>query len=95
MISHEDVRYVARLARLNIEEDELDRYVSQLTSIISHIDKIAELELEDVEPTTHVVRLSNVMRDDEVRPSVSREAALLNGPEVESGAFRVPPIIEG
>lgn len=95
MISHEDVRYVARLARLRIEEDELDRYVSQLASIISHIDKIAELELEDVEPTTHVVRLSNVMRDDEVRPSVSREAALLNGPEVESGAFRVPPIIEG
>lgn len=95
MISHDDVRYVARLARLRLEPEELERYSSQLSSILEHIDKMAELDLDDVEPTSHVIELENVFREDEERPSVTQEEALSNGPDVEAGAFRVPPILEG
>lgn len=95
MISHEDVKYVAKLARLEVEPEELDRLATQLSSILEHVDKMSELDLSQVEPTTHVIGLSNVFRDDESRPSVEREEALANGPEIESGAFRVPPILEG
>ena len=94
MISHEDVLYVARLARLRLAEDELDRYAGQLSSILSHIDKIAELDLGGVEPTSHVIGLLNVLREDISRPSLTQEEILANGPEVEEGAFRVPPILE-
>ena len=94
MVSHDDVRYVAKLARLKIDEDELDRYAAQLSSILSHIDQISALDIAGVEPTSHVIQLSNVLRDDVVRDSVSRELALQNGPEVEAGAFRVPPILD-
>lgn len=94
MVTHEDVLYVAKLARLKIEAEELDRYAGQLSSILSHIDKISELDLAEVEPTTHVIGLSNVFREDEPRPSVDRDEALANGPEVERGAFLVPPILE-
>ena len=94
MVSHDDVRYVAKLARLKINEDELDRYAAQLSSILGHIDQISGLDIAGVEPTSHVIQLSNVLRDDEVRDSVSRELALQNGPEVEAGAFRVPPFLD-
>lgn len=93
MITHDDVRHVARLARLKLDEDELDRYAGQLSTIVGHIDRIGELELDEVPPTTHPLELENVMRDDERKPSLAREDALKNGPEVEDGAFRVPPIV--
>lgn len=80
---------------MRLEPDELERYAPQLSTIIRHIDKIAELDLESVPPTSHVIGIVNVFREDEVRPSVTQEEALSNGPEVESGAFRVPPILEG
>ena len=85
---------MAKLARLQIADDELDRYASQLSSILGHIDKISRLDIAGVEPTSHVIQLVNVMRADEARDSVSRELALMNGPEVEAGAFRVPPILD-
>ena len=94
MVSHDHVRYVAKLARLKIDEDELDRYAAQLSSILGHIDQISDLDIAGVEPTSHIIQLSNVLRDDEVRDSVSHELALQNGPEVEAGAFRVPPILD-
>ena len=94
MVSHDDVRYVAKLARLKLQEDELDRYAGQLSGILKHINKISELELAHVEPTSHVIRLANIFREDEVRDSVPRELALSNGPEVERDAFRVPQILE-
>ena len=94
MVSHQDVKYVAKLARLKVGPDELDRFASQLSGILNHIDKISELDLSGVEPTSHVIGLANVFREDEPRPSVEREEALANGPEVERGAFRVPPILE-
>lgn len=95
MVTHDDVIYVAKLARLKVESEELDRYASQLSSIFSHIDKISELDLTGVEPTSHVIGLANIFREDKPRPSVDRDEALANGPDVERGAFRVPPILEG
>ena len=95
MVSNEDVKYVAKLARLKIDDEDLGRYSEQLSSILNHIDKISELDLAEVEPMSHVLKLSNVFREDISRPSVSKESALSNGPEVEKGAFRVPQILEG
>ncbi len=94
MVSDDDVRYVARLARLKLKSAELDRYSRQLSGIIDHINKIAELDLKDVEPTSHVTRLENVFRADTPWSSVSQEKALLNAPEAEAGAFKVPQILE-
>lgn len=93
-ISHEDVNYAAKLARLKLAPGELDRYVGQLSGIMDHIDKISQLDLSDVEPTSHVLPLANIFREDEVRPSFTQLEVLLNGPEVEAGAFRVPAILE-
>lgn len=93
-VTNDDVRYVAKLARLQIEEGELARYSQQLSTILGHIDKLSQLDLSDVEPTSHVLKLANVMREDVSRPSLTRDDALANGPEVESGAFRVPQILE-
>ncbi|MBE0428519.1 MAG: Asp-tRNA(Asn)/Glu-tRNA(Gln) amidotransferase subunit GatC [Thermoleophilia bacterium] len=93
-LTHDDVIYVARLARLKFDSRELDRYVEQLSGILDHIDKISELDLSEIEPTSHVLKLSNVFRDDEVRPCLSQDEVLANAPEVEEGAFKVPPILE-
>lgn len=93
-ISHGDVNYVAKLARLKFEPEELDRYAGQLSTILGHIDKISELDLTGVEPTAHILRLSNVFREDRSRPSLTQDEALANGPHVEEGAFRVPRIME-
>jgi len=94
LVTHDDVLYVAKLARLKVEAEDLERYVGQLSSILSHIDKISELDLSEIEPTSHVTGLSNVFREDEPRPSVERDEALSNGPEIKKGAFLVPPILE-
>ncbi len=94
MVSHDDVKYVAKLARLKVGPEELDRFAVQLSSILNHVDKISGLDLSDVDATSHVIQLSNIFREDETRPSVERDVALANGPEVEKGAFRVPPILD-
>ena len=94
MVSHDDVNYVAKLARLKVDPAELDRFADQLSSILGHVDKISALDLSDVTPTSHVIKLSNIFREDEPRPSVERDEALANGPDVERGAFKVPPILE-
>jgi aspartyl-tRNA(Asn)/glutamyl-tRNA(Gln) amidotransferase subunit C len=93
LVDSDDVKYVAALARLRLADDELERYAEQLSGILNHINKIAQLDLAGVEPTSHVLALTDVMREDEPRPSISQGDALANGPEIEAGAFRVPPIV--
>lgn len=90
MIAREQVLHVARLARLRLSEAELERMAGELSGILEHVDRIGELELDDVEPTTHVVPLQNVLRADEPRPSWPREAVLEQAPDPADGAFRVP-----
>lgn len=88
------VDHVARLARLDLSEDERERMRAELTKILEHAEKIQALDLDGVEPTSHAIPLRNVMRPDEVRPSLPAEEALANAPEAEDGRFRVPRIVE-
>jgi len=88
------VDHVARLARLDLSEEERERMQVELAAILDHAEKIQALDLDGIEPTSHAIPLRNVMRPDEVRPSLSQEDALANAPEAEDGRFRVPKIIE-
>jgi aspartyl-tRNA(Asn)/glutamyl-tRNA(Gln) amidotransferase subunit C len=89
-IGRDEVLHVARLARLEIPEDELATMQEQLSVILEAVGKVAELELADVEPTSHPLDLVNVWADDEPRPSLPQAEALANAPDAAEGAFRVP-----
>jgi aspartyl-tRNA(Asn)/glutamyl-tRNA(Gln) amidotransferase subunit C len=90
VIDREQVLHVARLARLELSEDEVERMSSELSTILEHVERISELDLEGVEPTSHVVELENVLRPDEPRPSWPRDTVLEQAPDPADGAFRVP-----
>ncbi len=92
-ITREDVAHVARLARLVLTDDELDRTTHQLADILDHAQAMAALDLSDVEPTTHPYPLSNVMREDEPGALLDRAEVLASAPAAEAGMFRVPPVI--
>ena len=91
-ISEDQVRHVARLARLGLSDDEVERFREQLSAILDAVGKVGELDLEDVEPTSHPLDLVNVLGEDEVRPSLSLEDALANAPDAEDGFFGVPAV---
>ncbi len=88
------VDHVARLARLDLSEEERGRMQEELTNILQHVERIQALDLDGVEPTTHAVPLRNVVRPDEVTPSLPQRVALANAPAVEDGRFVVPRIVE-
>jgi aspartyl-tRNA(Asn)/glutamyl-tRNA(Gln) amidotransferase subunit C len=90
MIDREQVLHVARLARLRLSEQEVETMVGELSGILEHVDRIGRLDLEGVEPTSHVVALENVLRADRPWRSLPREVALAPAPEPLDGAFRVP-----
>jgi len=89
-ISRDEVVHVARLARLALTEEELDRFAGQLDAILEAVGKVSELDLSGVEPTLHPLELSNVWAEDAPQQSLPVEDALANAPEVEDNAFRVP-----
>lgn len=93
-ITREDAVHVARLARLELSEDEVETFSRQLSDIIEHAARVEALDTEGVEPTAHPVPLSNVLRADEVRPSLDRDEVLAQAPAEESGYFRVPRILD-
>jgi aspartyl-tRNA(Asn)/glutamyl-tRNA(Gln) amidotransferase subunit C len=90
MIERAQVLHVARLARLRLSDDEVDRMAGELSTILDHIEKIEQLDLDDVEPTDHVVELENVLRPDEPRESWPRERVLEAAPDATEEGFRVP-----
>ena len=90
MIDREQVLHVARLARLELSDEELERMARELSNILEHVERVGELDLDGVEPTSHVVALENVLRPDEPRPSWPRERMLEGAPDPADGAFRVP-----
>ncbi len=90
-IDRETVVHVARLARLDLREDEVDRLTGELAAILDAVSKVAELDLDGVPPTSHPLDLVNVWADDEPRPSLSLDEALANAPAREGDLFRVPP----
>jgi len=89
-----DIKYVARLARLNLTPDEEKKLSVQLNNILGYIEKLKEVDVTNVEPTAHAVPLVNVTRPDEVRSSLSNEEALRNAPAQANGLFLVPKIVE-
>ena len=94
-LSRDDVAKVARLARLELTDAELDSFTGQLSSILDYVAILDELNLDGVEPMVHAVELSNVLRADELKPSLPRPAALANAPKTDGKYFLVPAIIEG
>jgi len=94
IITEKDVEYVAKLSRLKLKEDEMQKFTQQLNSILEYIDKLNQLDTSNIEPTLQVVPLQNVRRKDIVKPSFPIEEVLKNAPDKERGYFKVPPIIE-
>jgi aspartyl-tRNA(Asn)/glutamyl-tRNA(Gln) amidotransferase subunit C len=93
-ISKDQVKHVAHLARLAVTEEEAELLTEQLDKIIGFAEELSELDTDNVEPTTHVLELNNVLREDEVRNSVSADEALKNAPAQKDGQFKVPNIME-
>lgn len=94
IISRETVDHVARLARLELSEAERTRFTEQLGRILEYCAKLDELDTTEVEPTSHVIAMTNVFRDDVVSTCLPRDAVLAGAPDHESGFFKVPPVIE-
>src|SRR3954466_11998482 len=90
MLSREQVLHVAKLARLELTDEELERMAAELSKVLDHRETIGELELANVEPTSHVVAIENALRADEPRPSLPQEVALASAPDPAQGRFRVP-----
>ena len=93
-ITQKEVEHVAKLARLELSEDEKGMFTRQLSAILTYMDQLKTLDTRGVEPTMTVLPTENVFRDDEVRPSLPQERALANAPEQADGFFRVPRILE-
>lgn len=89
-----DVAYVAELARLALSGEDMDRMKAQLPEIVKYVEKISEVDVDGVEPTMHGQKLVNVFREDEVRPSIDREAVLDNAPARHGLEFKLPKIVE-
>ncbi len=90
MLDRDQVLHVARLARLELTDEEVDRMASELSKVLDHIEAIRELDLEGVPPTSHVIDVTNVLRADEPRPSLPREVILAAAPEPLNDGFGVP-----
>ena len=90
MIDRDQVLHVAKLARLRLTDEEVERMSGELSTILEAIEQIGELDLDEVQPTSHVIDLENVLRPDEPRPCLPRERALENAPDATEEGFRVP-----
>jgi aspartyl-tRNA(Asn)/glutamyl-tRNA(Gln) amidotransferase subunit C len=93
-IDRDAVDHVARLARIDLSDEERDRMCVELTQILEHAERIQALDLDAVAPTSHALALRDVARPDEIRPSLPQDLALAGAPEVEDGRFKVPRLIE-
>lgn len=94
MISKEDVKHIANLSKLNFNEDEMEDFTVKFSKIIEYVEKLKEVDTENIEPTYQVNPNYQFMREDEVKESFSREEALLNAPDSEYGYFKLPKVID-
>ncbi|MCP3891140.1 MAG: Asp-tRNA(Asn)/Glu-tRNA(Gln) amidotransferase subunit GatC [Desulfobulbaceae bacterium] len=92
-ISKQDVKHVAKLARLTLSDEELEVMTGQLDNILSYVDKLEELDTSNIKPTSHVFAVSNAFREDEVRESLTQDEAVKNGPRQNGELFQVPRVI--
>lgn len=95
LVSADEVRYVARLARLGLSDEEVERLSVQLSAILDHVEAVCRLEVAGVEPTTHPRASANVLRTDEPLPSLDRSVVLSQAPAAEADCFKVPPVLGG
>ena len=93
-LSREEVLHIARLARLGLSEEEVSRFQGQLSNILENFEILKQVDTTDVPPTAQSIALQNVMRDDEVTPSLAPEDILANAPQAEDGCFKVRAILE-
>lgn len=89
-----DIRYVANLARINLSDDEVARFSDQLQGVMKHIDKLSEVNVDDIEPTAHASNLSNKVREDVPVPSLPTEGFLQNTPDQAKSQLRVPKVVD-
>ena len=94
MITKEDLDKVAVLSRLSIPENQTDKYIGQLDEFLNYVENLKAVDTESVKPTTYALPIQNVFREDVVKPSLNREAALSNAPHKEDGYFKVPRVLE-
>ena len=92
-ISRAEAEHLARLARLDLAPQELDQLAGQLDAIAGYVARVAEVAADDIPPTSHSVPVTNIFRDDELRPGLTPQAALAAAPDTEDGRFRVPRIL--
>jgi aspartyl-tRNA(Asn)/glutamyl-tRNA(Gln) amidotransferase subunit C len=92
-ISRAEAEHLARLARLDLAPEELDQLAGQLDAIAGYVARVAEVAADDIPPTSHSVPVTNIFRDDELRPGLTSQAALAAAPDTEDGRFRVPRIL--
>ncbi len=93
-MTKEEVLYVARLARLDLDAESIDMFAAQIDEILGYIEKLNQVDTEGIKATSHAISLTNAFRDDEQRPHLDREQVLANAPEKEEGCFVVPKIID-
>ncbi len=92
---HMDIRHIARLARIELNSEEILRYQTQIDQLIQYVEKLTELDLDDIHPTSHAVEIFDVMRPDEARDgALSLEEVLMNSPSVTQEQFRLPKVVE-
>ncbi len=89
-----DIRHIAHLARLELTEAEMEKFSKQLGNILAHVEQLKKLDVEGVEPTAFAVPLSNVLRADEVKPSLPQSEAVKNAPKQRGNLFIVPKVVE-
>ncbi|BDU50917.1 Asp-tRNA(Asn)/Glu-tRNA(Gln) amidotransferase subunit GatC [Haliovirga abyssi] len=92
-LTKEDVLKIAGLSRLEFKEEEVQKFQSQLNDILKYVDKLSEVDTENVEPLSHAIDLKNALREDVVKKSVSNELAMKNAPQEEEGTFIVPKVV--
>lgn len=93
-VTKQDVEKVAELARLTLTDEEKERFTVQMNAILKYAEKLNELDTEGTQPTSHVMKLTNVMREDQVRQSLPIEKVMLNAPDEEDDQFKVPAVLE-
>jgi aspartyl-tRNA(Asn)/glutamyl-tRNA(Gln) amidotransferase subunit C len=92
-LTRDDAAYVARLARIDLDPEELDTYAAQLAAVLDHAAQVAAIDTSEVEPTAHPIPLVNILRKDEPQPSLDREEVLAQAPATEAGRFKVPRVL--
>lgn len=93
-VTKEDVEYIANLAQLTLDEESKERLVGELSDILTHVDKLNELDTNEIEPMMHALQMTNVFRDDVVEPSLDRETALNNAPKHDGEYYLAPRILD-